>query len=69
MPRRLVMARLQHYGGAVFVGNGALVLDGVAISNSSADVRPWRSRAAIGTRGGGAGQTGGACRKKAAQCP
>ncbi len=53
----------------MYVENGALVLDGVAISNSSADVRTSRSRAAVGTRGGGAGQTGGACRKQAAQCP
>jgi hypothetical protein len=45
-PERSASARVQASGGAVFMGEGALVFDGVAISDTSATVRrPSAARA------------------------
>ena len=47
-PERSASARVQAYGGSVFMGKGELVFDGVAISDTSAEVRRPRTRTPVG---------------------
>jgi hypothetical protein len=60
-------ARVQCYGGAVYIKKGTLVLDGVAISGTRALVRPLGLAHGGRVAGGGPRRTGGV-RRMAAQC-
>jgi hypothetical protein len=65
-PERSASARVQAYGGAIAMGNGELVFDGVAISDTSATARrPSAARAGrpLGcVRAAGLRRTGAVCR-------
>jgi hypothetical protein len=65
-PDRSASACVQANGGAVIIGKGKLVLEGVAISDTSATVRRPRTRAPVGAldcvRGAGLRWTGAVCR-------
>jgi hypothetical protein len=70
-PERSASARVQANGGAVIMGKGELVFDGVAISDTSATARrPSAARAgrALGCeRAAGLRRTGAVCRMPEAQ--
>jgi hypothetical protein len=70
-PEPSASTRVQVSGGAVAMGKGALVFDGVAISDTSATARRLRTRAPVGPSGDvpGRGQrrTGAMCRVAVAQ--
>ena len=65
-PERTASVSVQASGGAVFMVKGALVFDGVAISDTSATVRRLRARTPVGPSGceraAGLRRTGAVCR-------
>jgi hypothetical protein len=74
VPERSACSRVQQIGGVVLMQKGELVFDGVAISDTSATVRPKDARAgrALGcVRAAGLRRTGAMCRCKEAPftCP
>ena len=65
MPEHSASARVQANGGAVYLGKGELVFDGVAISDTSATARRLSTRTPVGPRPhaeAGLRRTGALCR-------